>query len=384
MADSRTICAVTGTRADFGLLRWTLDEINRHPRLELQLVVTGSHLEATYGDTDCEIDFDIAARVPLHGVGGSSRAITHAIADATRGLGDAFDALRPDMLLILGDRYEMLAAAQAAMVARIPICHLHGGEATEGVIDEAIRHAITKMAHVHCVAAEPYARRVRQLGEAPQRVFVVGATGLDAIDALSLLDRPELERQLGYAIGDQHLLVTFHPVTLQDESAADALQPLFDALDGQPDSTVTITAANADAGGASMNACIERYAAARDRVHFIASLGQRRYLSLASLSAAVVGNSSSGLIEMPSLGVPTVNIGERQRNRLRAPSVIDCDNASQAIGEALRRAMGDEMSAIAARRQNPFGGPGAARRIVEILADVELDGILFKHFVDWP
>ena len=387
MSDHRTICAVTGTRADFGLLRWTLNEIRAHPGLALRLVVTGAHLDRAYGDTRAEIEtlgFDIAASVPLGPIGGSSRAIAHALAEATRGLADVLDEIRPDVLLILGDRYEMLAAAQAAMVARIPICHLHGGEATEGLIDEAIRHAITKMAHVHCVAAEPYARRVRQLGETPGNVHVVGATGLDAIDRLPLLERVQLEQELGYAIGDNHLLVTFHPVTLRDEAPQRALQGLLDALDAIPEKVVTITAANADAGGGAINSHLEAFAAQRPEVHFTTSLGQLRYLSLARLSAAVVGNSSSGLIEIPALGVPTVNIGERQQSRLRAPSVIDCANTRAAIGAALQQAMGDDMRALAARRENPYGSPGAALKIVQILADVELDGILLKQFCDWP
>jgi len=387
MPDRRTVCAVTGTRADFGLLRWTLDAILKHPELALQLVVTGAHLAHDYGDTYTEIEalgFDITARVPLGMIGGSSHAIGHALAEATRGLTDVLHELNPDILLLLGDRYEMLAAAQAAMVARVPICHLHGGEATEGVIDEAIRHAITKMAHVHCVAAESYARRVRQLGEAPQMVFVVGATGLDTIAELPLLDRETLQRDLGYSISNQHLLVTYHPVTLRDETPQSALQGLLGALDACPESTVTITAANADAGGCNYNDHLQAFAASRPNVHFTASLGQLGYLSMAQLSAAVVGNSSSGLIEIPALGVPTINIGERQQNRLRAPSVIDCENTQQAISNALAQAMSTETRAIAARKENPYGEPGAARRIVQILADVELDGILLKRFNDWP
>lgn len=386
MPDRRKICVVSGTRADFGLLRWTLDAIRNHSDLTLQLVVTGAHLDSAYGDTRGEIaalGFEIAASVALGEIGGSNRAIGHALAKATQGLTDAFDTLHPDILLILGDRYEILAAAQAAMVMRMPICHLHGGEATEGVIDEAIRHAITKMAHIHCVAAEPYARRVRQLGESPDSVFVVGATGLDAVAQLPLLERDALETDLGYSIGDRHLLVTYHPVTLADESPQAALHGLFAALDAVRGCTVTITAANADAGGSGINEHLEAFAEARPNTHFTLSLGQQRYLSLARLSVAVVGNSSSGLIEMPALGVPTVNIGDRQRNRLRAPSVIDCANTQDAITDALQRATGDEMRVIAARRESPFGGPGAALKIVRILAETKLDGILLKRFVDW-
>ncbi len=387
MSDSRTVCAVTGTRADFGLLRWTLDAILRHPDLMLRLVVTGAHLDSGYGDTCAEIEvlgFDIAATAPLGTIGGNSQAIGHALADATRGLSDVLHQLGPDILLILGDRYEMLAAAQAAMVARIPICHVHGGEVTEGVIDEAIRHAITKMSHIHCVAAEPHARRVRQLGESPQTVFVVGAAGLDAIAELPLLDREALQRELGYSISDQHLLVTYHPVTLRNQTPQDALQGLLGALDACSESTVTITGANADTGGRAFNDHLQAFAATRPNVYFTASLGQLRYLSMAQLSAAVVGNSSSGLIEIPALGVPTVNIGERQQNRLRAPSVIDCDNTQPAISDALAQAMSGEVRGIAARKENPYGAPGAAHRIVQILADVELEGILIKHFNDWP
>ncbi len=387
MADVRTICAVSGTRADFGLLRWTLEAIRRHPGLALRLVTTGAHLDPAFGDTASEIEalgFEPAASVPLGTLGGSEREIGHALGGATQRLSDVLADLRPDMLLILGDRYEMLAAAQAATVARVPICHLHGGESTEGAIDEAIRHAITKMAHVHCVAAEPYARRVRQLGESPASVHVVGATGLDAIARLRLLDGAALDDDLGYAVGAAHLLVTFHPETLSDANPATALAGLLAALDRRRDSVVTITGANADAGGTAINGQLAAFAAQRPNVHFTPSLGQLRYLSLAAASAAVVGNSSSGLIEVPSLGVPTVNIGDRQRARLRAPSVIDCAGDAAAIAAALDRAMTADMRRIAARRENPYGEPGAAAKVAAILRDTDLDGILVKRFHDWP
>lgn len=385
MATQRIICAVTGSRAEFGLLRWTLSRIIDDPHLDLQLVVTGAHLDPRSGGTWREIvdlGFEISAKVDMRLSGDDARTITHSLGLATTGFGQVFDQMRPDILLLLGDRYEILAAAQAAMLARIPIAHLHGGESTEGLIDEAIRHSVTKMAHIHCVAAETYARRVIQMGEQPESVHVVGATGLDAIKRLSLLDRASLQNELGYPISEKHLLVTYHPVTLAGESAERAIAPLIDALQRQTNSTITITAANADPLGQQINALLMEFARKFENIHFIHSLGQLRYLSLAKISGAIVGNSSSGLIEIPSLGVPTVNIGDRQRNRLRANSVIDCANQSDAIANAIDTALSPEFMHTVDTRSNPYGEPGAANRISRILRDTPLENILFKHFYD--
>lgn len=386
MSLPRRICAVTGTRADYDLLLPSLRAIEQEPTLELQLAVTGAHLDPQAGSLARVRDdgFRVDAEIDMLLTDDSPNAITKSLARGVTGFADALDRLRPDLLLLLGDRYEILAAAQAAMLARIPIAHIHGGESTEGVIDEAIRHAVTKMSHIHFVAAPSYRRRVIQLGEDPQHVHVVGAAALDNLANMEFLQRQELEAQLGYAVGEQHLLLTYHPVTLEGQSPEQALAPLLGALDALPDATVTITGANADPLGRRFNEHLQAYAARHEQVHFVYNLGQRRYLSLARLSQAVVGNSSSGLIEIPVLGVPTVNIGDRQRNRLQAPSVINCKNDREAILDALERAASPPFREMAAHRESPYGTPGAAQRILDVLQTASLDGILKKHFYDLP
>lgn len=381
----RKICIVTATRAEYGLLYWLLCELQSAPEVELQLVVTGTHLSPRFGSTVDTIEadgFHIAARVPLPLDDDSPAGIAQSIGAATTGLARCFADLAPDVLVLLGDRYEMLAAAQAAMVTRIPIAHLHGGEATEGLIDEAIRHAITKMAHLHFVAAEPFRRRVIQLGEAPERVWMVGATGLDNIERLELLDRQTLETDLRISLVSPLYLVTYHPVTLADEDPGDAMRTMLEALD-EDRPTLVITGVNADTGGSSMRAQAERFAASRaDRVALVETLGARRYLSLMQLADVVVGNSSSGLLEAPAVGTPTVDIGQRQAGRLRAASVIHCAGNRGAIREALKRALSTEHRAITARRETPYGNPGAARRIAKVLREHPLDNLLMKRFYD--
>jgi UDP-hydrolysing UDP-N-acetyl-D-glucosamine 2-epimerase len=382
----RRVCVVTATRAEYGLLRWLLRELHEDPGIELQLIVTGTHLAANFGMTIESIEADslpIALRfsIPMHD--DSPRGVTIATSAATAGFADAFAALRPDIMVLLGDRYETLAAAQAAMIARIPIAHIHGGESSEGAIDEAIRHAITKMAHLHFVAAPEFRRRVIQLGEAPDRVWVVGAAGLDNIARLSLVDRATLEIDLGIRFATPAFLVTYHPETLHAVDPGKSMRMLLEVL-GEHAETIVVTGANADAGGNSIRREARQFAASRAGVIFTESLGTLRYLSAMAQVDAVVGNSSSGLIEAPAMGTPTVDIGERQRGRLRAPSVIHCKAASQAVRAALQRALTAEHKAIAARRETPYGTPGAARRIADVLRQYPLEGILFKHFHDVP
>ena len=380
----RTIGVVTGNRAEYGLLRWTMQEISDDPALDLQLIVTGQHLEPRFGETARFIEedgFAIDARVPIDLDAGSA---ARSMAKALGGIADALERLRPDVLLLLGDRFEIHAAATAAMVARVPIAHIHGGEATEGAIDEAIRHAVTKMAHLHFVSAEAYRRRVIQLGEAPERVFLVGAAGLDNIERLQLLDEKKLEDALGVALG-RFLLVTYHPATLAPAAAAGGAAELLAALDRFPDYSVLFTGTNADPGGAEIRGLIEAYAKAQPgRVILRESLGQLLYLSALKASAAVVGNSSSGILEAPSLGVPTVNLGDRQRGRLRAASVIDCAETKDGIAAAIARALDPRFRAGLDPAATPYGAPGAARRIRDVLRAYPLDGILVKAFYDLP
>ncbi|AWK90248.1 UDP-N-acetylglucosamine 2-epimerase [Azospirillum thermophilum] len=385
---TRRICVFTGGRAEYGHLRGLMRHLDADPGVTLRILVSGMHLAAEFGHTVDVIEadgFTIAARVEMLLSGDTPSATC-----ASMGLGlirfaDALDRLRPDLLVVLGDRFEALAAAQAALVLGIPIAHLHGGEASEGVLDEAFRHAITKLAHLHFAAAEPYRQRIIQLGEAPDRVFTVGAPGLDGVGDGPPMDRTELEEELGFRLGPVNFLVTYHPVTLGGRPPEAAAAALFDALDRFPHAHVIVTRANADSGGRAINTAIDRFAADRPgRVFATASLGQRRYLSAMYHADVVIGNSSSGLIEAPVVGRPTVNLGDRQKGRLRAPSVIDCTEEAGAIAAAVERALGPEMRAVSARRESPYGRGGAAARIAGILARFPLDGLLHKSFHDLP
>jgi UDP-N-acetylglucosamine 2-epimerase (non-hydrolysing) len=387
---TRRIAVVTGTRAEYGLLRGVLDEIRSNPDLELALIVTGSHLAAEFGGTRAEIDADgvpVAETVPiLEGADDSPLAIARAAGRATSGIAEALDRVNPDLVVLLGDRYEILAAGLAAVLLRLPIAHIAGGEVTEGAVDDSLRHALTKLAHLHFVAAGDYRDRVIQLGEDPARVFDVGSTGLDAFERVELLDRAALGASLGVDLGEGRLaLATFHPETLADEDPADWLRPSLTALDAFPDLRVVITKANADAGGQRINEVLEGFVAERsDRITLVASLGQVRYLSFLGVADVVIGNSSSGIIEAPVAGTPTVNIGDRQRGRLRAPAIVDVLNEAAAIEAGIARALSPELQDLARQRQSPYGAPGAARRIVDILATVDLSSLRTKAFFTPP
>lgn len=380
---SRRICVMTGTRADYGHLRWILDDLHHRPDVTLQLMASGAHLSPRHGMTISEIEADglpIAARVDLALGTDTPLGVAASLGLGVARFAEALSDLKPDLLVVLGDRYEALAVAQAAMVLGIPIAHLHGGEATEGVMDEAIRHAITKMSHLHMVAAEPYRRRVIQLGEAPERVFNTGAPGLDVLTRIALPDLDQLSRDLGMAFPARPLLVTYHPVIRGADPALMA-EELTAALDLFPERPVVVTGVNADPGASAVDAVLHRWAAARPgRAKVFASLGYRRYLGLMAHAALVVGNSSSGIIEAPALKVPTVNIGSRQRGRLRAPSVFDCAEDRQSIVAAMRHALSNDVQTAVTTVASPYGSGGASARIVEILATYPLDGILSKSF----
>lgn len=382
----RKICVVTGTRAEYGLLYWLLKEIQGDPDLQLQVVATSMHLSPEFGCTYRVIEEDgflIDAKVEMLLSSDTSVGITKSIGLGVIGLADAFDRLRPDILVLLGDRFEILAAAQAAMVARIPIAHLHGGEATEGLIDEAIRHAVTKMSHLHFVAAEPYRKRVIQLGEHPEHVVTVGAVGLDNIKRLTLLDKEELERSIGFLLGNKSFLVTYHPVTLGSQGPRAAMEELLTALDAFPDTQVIFTKPNADTDGRVICEMVDTYAASRPgRVMATTSLGQVKYLSTMAHVTAVLGNSSSGLIEAPALKIPTVNLGDRQRGRLRAASVIDCPERSGDIIAAIQKAISPEFSKTLENAVSPYGYGNASTVIKDMLKNTRLEGILRKSFYD--
>jgi GDP/UDP-N,N'-diacetylbacillosamine 2-epimerase (hydrolysing) len=298
------------------------------------------------------------------------------------GMADALHELDPDLLVVLGDRFEILAAVAAALVARVPVAHLHGGETTEGAFDESIRHAITKMSHLHFVAAEEYRRRVIQLGEAPERVFLVGGLGVDNIKRLELMSRAALEQDLGVDLSRRSLLVTFHPATLDGIDAVSQMRELLAALDTLPETQLVFTMPNADTGGRALIREVESFVASRPNARAFTSLGQLRYLSCLQFVDGVVGNSSSGLTEVPSFRKGTINIGDRQRGRLRADSVIDCAPERAAIATAIGELYTPEFQARLGAVRNPYGEGGAADAIVDVLANHPLDTLTVKPFHD--
>jgi GDP/UDP-N,N'-diacetylbacillosamine 2-epimerase (hydrolysing) len=351
--------------------------------LDLQLVVTGAHLSPEFGLTYREIEkdgFTIDSKVEMLLSSDTSLGVSKSVGLAITGLAEAFEELKPDIILLLGDRYEMWAAGAAATFARVPIAHIHGGELTEGAIDEVIRHGLTKMAHFHFVAAPEFCQRVIQLGESPERVFTVGAVGLDGIDREPPMSLEELQSSLGVELGERNLLVTFHPVTLESESAKVQMNSLLDALDAFPDVHTFITFPNADMEGRGIISLIQDYVAHTPKSSAFTSLGQTRYHSLMHYADGVVGNSSSGLIEAPAMHKPTVNIGSRQNGRLRAHSVIDCDPETDSIAEAIERIYSADFQATLSAVVNPYGSAGGSAKVVEVLETATLEGILMKRF----
>lgn len=384
----KKICVVTGTRAEYGLLRWLMEGIRNSSCLSLQLLVTGSHLSHEFGLTYKAIEedgFRIDRKVEMLLSSDTPVGVTKSMGLALCGFADALADLQPDLLLVLGDRYEILAAASAAMLARIPVAHLHGGELTEGACDDAIRHALTKMSHLHFVAAEEYRRRVLQLGEADDRVFLVGGLGIDNIRRLPLLERDELEKSLDFSLGQKNLLVTFHPATLHAGQAAGQMQELLAALASLKETHIIFTMPNADTEGRGLFGLIEAFVAERPlTAKAYGSLGQLRYLSAVRWVDGVVGNSSSGIIEVPSLGKGTINIGDRQDGRLRAASVIDCQPEHGSILTALETLYSSQFQSILKNVENPYGSGGASEKIVRILEAVDTDSLLRKKFIDLP
>lgn len=380
----RRIAVFTSTRAEYGLLRPLMAEVAARSGLTLQTIVSGTHLSPEHGLTWREIEADgfaIDARVDMKPGKDDAVGVAASAALVLAGTAESLARLQPDVLVLLGDRYELLAAAQAAVLARVPIAHIHGGETTEGAIDESMRHAVTKLSTFHFPAAEDYARRICQMGEAGERVFTVGAPAMDNIANLVPVPLAELEAFIGLSVRAPAFLVTYHPVTLAGDSGLAAMQALLTALDKRAGSVV-ITGANADPGSQAIRKALQAFASARPgRVALVESLGARRYLSLMHHVDAVVGNSSSGLLEAPAVGVPTVDIGDRQRGRLRAPSVIHCGEDTTSIGAALDAALSPAHRELAAKRETPYGLPGAARRIVDALQTARIE-TLAKPFVD--
>ncbi|MGG1946693.1 UDP-N-acetylglucosamine 2-epimerase [Trinickia sp. NRRL B-1857] len=382
----RTICIFTGTRAEYGLLRPLIRALERESEIAVRLLVTGSHCADTHGATWREIAEDgIAVHERIEVLMDSA---THAGVYTAMGLGmirygDALMRIAPDLLVLLGDRYEAFSAAAAATVCTIPIAHLHGGELTYGAIDDSFRHAITKMSHLHFASTDAYRDRIIQLGEDPDCVFAVGALGVENVRSVELHDEYETARRLRLEPRQPYLLATFHPATRSALSAEDQLDALLDALDRFEDHVVVVTGANADAGGLSINRRLaERAARNPERYRFFMSLGTQLYLSAARHASAVVGNSSSAIIEVPSLGVPSVDIGPRQAGRVRAESVISCGEDSARIVEAIRQALTPGFRDLAARAANPYDRPGTSAKIVRELVSRDLTAMSLKTFHD--
>lgn len=381
----RKICVVSGGRADYGLLYWPMREIAAASQFELQLAVTGMHLAPEFGDTLETIardGFRVDAKVEMLLSSDTPVGIAKSIGLGVIGFADTFDRLRPDLLLLLGDRFEILAAAQAGLVARLPVAHLCGGDVTEGAFDEAIRHAITKMAHLHFATNEAAARRLRQLGEDPERVFTVGSPGIDYLLRVPPLGEDALARATGLDLGKRLLLVTFHPATLGSGAALEELEELLAALAELGGGLqLVFTRPNADTQGRALAQRLERFVAVHAEARLFAALGPRVYASLLRRAEAVVGNSSSGLYEAPSVGTPTVDIGDRQEGRLKAESVISCPVERRAIAAAIAEALRRGKRPVA----NPYGAGDSARRIVEILAAIgDFRALTRKRFFDLP
>lgn len=379
----RTICVVTGSRADYGLLFWVMKGIQRDSGLGLQVAVTGAHLAPEFGMTVKAIEadgFPVNARIDSLLSGDTPVAVAKSIGVGVIGFADAFERLQPDLILLLGDRSEILAAAQVALIAKIPIAHIAGGDVTAGAYDDAIRHSITKMAQLHFVTNAAAEARVRQLGEDPRFVFNVGSPGLDTVRHTKFLSRDELSAAMGITFKQRNLLVTFHPATLEPGTSVPQLSELLAALDALgPEYGVVFTKANADTEGRTFNRMLENYVASRLNCRLFDSLGQQLYLSLMHHVDAVVGNSSSGLYEAPTLRKPAVNIGDRQSGRLRATSVLDCAPQAAEIERSIRASLSLNCSQV----RNPYGDGHSAERIVDALKSIpDPRSLIRKHFVD--
>lgn len=383
----RTICVITGSRAEYGLLRWVMQGITDDPVLTLQVIATGMHLSPEFGLTYRQIEqdgFRIDRKVEMLTSSDTPVGIAKSMGLGLIGFADALNELNPDLIVVLGDRFEMFAAVSAALVARIPVAHLHGGESTEGAFDEAFRHSITKMSHLHFVAAEEYRRRVIQLGESPDRVFLVGGLGIDNIKRLKFLDRGELEASLGFTLGQRNLLITFHPTTLETGTAADQMAELLATLSELRDTKLIFTMSNADTDGRALTQMVDQFVAQHANARAYTSLGQLRYLSCLAHVDGVVGNSSSGLAEVPSFKKGTINVGDRQRGRLQAESVINCSPTRNSIAAALGKLYSADFQASLSEVRSPYGEGGASEKVVEIIKHFAIDGIAKKIFYDLP
>lgn len=380
----KKIAVVTATRAEYGILKPLIIKILEEPEFQMHLLVTGTHLSEEYGNTQDEIVKDnipIAEKIPILQGGNMPYDISMTMANAIRGFGDYFRREKPDLLIVLGDRTEILGICCSAMNENIPIAHLHGGELTEGAVDDCVRHAITKMSYYHFPASQIYRKRIIQMGEAPERVFYVGALGVENIKRTKLLSKTEIEQILGIPAGRAYVMVTFHPVTLEPGEEIRQTEELIQAIRQQSDYWYVITKSNADAGGRTVNDMLEDLAEKCDNVFLTASLGMVRYLSAVKYCSFVLGNSSSGIIEAPALGTPTVNIGDRQKGRLMADTVINCEADRKSIAKAM-----EDAGKMKHHVSDLYGKGDTSEQIVKILKEqLEIHrGSVKKQFYDLP
>lgn len=386
----RKICVVTGTRAEYGLLSRLMRMIKDSPETQLQIIATNMHLSPKYGNTYQEIErdgFTIDCKIPIIDENDKDDAITtvKSMAKALAGFADAYNELKPDVVVVLGDRYEILAAATAALIERIPIAHIHGGEVTEGAFDDAIRHSITKMSQLHFASTEAYRKRIIQLGEQPERVFYTGAVGVENVKRLPLMSKEEIEKEIDFKIDKNTILVTYHPVTLGKRTAKDDIDDFIAALEERKDLRVIFTMPNSDTGSQiivdAVNGFVNRN---QSRAKAFKSLGVVRYLSVMKQVAAVVGNSSSGIVEVPSFGIPTLNIGDRQKGRIQAKSTYNCLPDKDSVFKGLNHVLSKEFRELASRVRNPYEKENTAEEIFKVISTYPIEKLNQKHFYDLP
>ena len=382
----RKICVVTGSRAEYGLLSGLMHAIQNDAGLQLQVIATNMHLSPEFGLTYREIErdgFKIDKKVQMLLSSDTANAITKSVGLAIIGFADAYEDLQPDLIVVLGDRFEILAAVTAALFFRIPVAHLHGGEITEGAYDDSIRHAITKMSHLHFTSTEAYRRRVIQLGEQPDRVFYVGAIGVENIKRIAPLSKTELETSIGFELGEKSLLVTYHPVTMENHTAAGQCRNLLDALDEFPEYRIIFTLPNSDTDGRIIIRQLNEYVRLHpERCMAIPSLGLQRYLSALRYVDAVIGNSSSGIIEVPSFGIPTLDIGDRQKGRIAADSVWHCGTGREDIKDGLRTILSKDFKLKAKGCSNPYEKMNTVETVWKVIKQYPLDNLVNKKFFD--
>ncbi len=381
--NKRKICVVTGSRAEYGLLYWLLKEIRSDKKLKLQLIVTGMHLSPKFGSTYKEIkkNFNIDKKINLQISSDTSIGISKSMSIAQSSFSRTLNKLKPDILLILGDRYEIFSAASSAMIARIPIVHIHGGETSEGSMDDYMRHCITKMSHIHFAATEEYRTRIIQLGESPSRVFNVGGMGIENIKRLKLLNKNEFEKAINFKLNKKNILVTFHPATLENNTSKLQFRELLAAINNLDNTNIIFTKTNSDLHGKVINQMIDQYISKNSKKSIaFYSLGQTRYLSALQFVDVVLGNSSSGLIEAPSFKIATINIGDRQKGRIKAKSVINCLPEKKSIQNSIKRAYSKNFQSLLKTVKNPYDNGFSSKKIVRVLNSIKIENILKKSF----